>query len=110
MTYFVVLMGKTNSEKSSKAKLERLWKHALKKKVCFVGGCNIAKVPCEHLDRFLEYGPSQFSPKPNVKTTSDIDDFSFGFERQKSAVEGVWSFYKKIKGFGLANDQILILI
>lgn len=63
-----------------------------------------------HLDSFLEYSEKLFGPVPSLVYTNDIDEYSGAESTSKPAVEGCWRFYKKIRGMGLASDQVGILL
>lgn len=109
------------SENKSKRDLEGLWKKALQNGECPFGGCNLSDNTCEHLDGYLSYienphlnyvrkseGEQKGLPKRKVRTlyTSDIDDYAVTEE----TTSGVWELFKKLKKYGLARDQIGVVL
>lgn len=100
-----------NSKKKSLERLEKAWKSALDKGRC-LEGCILDKRTCVHLDRYLarhrDRGSSAFRPQVKLLMAGDIDEFS----RLKEEFEegGVWDLFKKLRKYGLARDQIGILI
>jgi hypothetical protein len=113
-------VGKKNLEdKSTPASTgyEKLWKDALADGVCPVDGCDLTTSTCRHLDKYIDYTLNKTTgfikkgvrrKKLRTVYTTDIDEFGIRAEVQEG--HPVWDFYKKIKSFGLARDQIGILV
>lgn len=48
--------------------------------------------------------------EPRTLYTSEIDDFSLTAHKAEENKEGPWALFKQIRGYGLADDQIAILV
>lgn len=97
-----------DSEERSK-RVWAKWKKALAKGECWIGGCNISKKTCQHLDARMDYGRHMYEGRVGLYYTDMIEEEA-GELRTTNPAEGCWDMYKKLKGYGLQGDQILILL
>jgi hypothetical protein len=84
-----------------------LWKVALKHQICPFGRCDLSERACEHLNKFTNYDSSERAIKPQVMFIDDIDEKP-NTEVQESGQ--IWELFKKLRKFGMRNDQIGILV
>lgn len=103
----------------SKDQREKLWKEALAKGVCPFAGCDIRKETCHHLDRYLTMNNKNYINASGQQVPSihgrevklsyvDWIDEKPGEKEPESGQ--VWALFKKLRAFGLQNDQVAILI
>jgi hypothetical protein len=84
-----------------------IWKVALKHQICPFGRCDLSARACEHLNKFSGYDSSERAIKPQVLFIDDIEERP-NVEPQEPGK--VWELFKKLRKFGMKNDQIGILI
>jgi diphthamide synthase subunit DPH2 len=83
-----------------------VWKRALVSGRCPFANCDISKKTCDHLDRHLAYGESQYTPQVPVNYTDQIERYA-ELDLDK---RDVWGMFKKLRKCGLDRDQIGVLI
>ncbi len=96
-----------NSDGKSSRRLERRWKYALKKRVCPFAKCDLSKGTCEHLDNYLNFGRHIYEGEVPLIYTEDIDRFGGSGATPQ---DGAWAMFKTLRKYGIANDQIQILV
>jgi hypothetical protein len=99
------------SERKSSKFYKAQWTRALKKGVCPVAGCDIKKKTCPHLDDHLNYSSSSPVRRPKLHFTNDIERYDTAADSEYAPpTAGAWQLFRKMRGIGLANDQIQILL
>jgi hypothetical protein len=98
----------------SKKQWDEFWRSAFQQGICPMGGCNISKSLCQHVDKYLKYGTPQFSGHDSevwTREVDDIEDLTGDGIPTFFNTEGVWELFKKLRQVpGLSNTQIKLLI
>ena len=97
---------------------KRAWKKALRAGRCPFTGCDIREHACEHLNRYLNHGNriaatfkrgEKARLNPLEVTLLYTDEIEREPEVPKSGM-GAWEMFRLLRGYGLARDQIGVLI
>jgi hypothetical protein len=99
--------AKTNSDSKYFAFWKDIWKVSLKHGICPFGRCDLSTKACEHLERHASYDSSERFIKPEVFFIDDIEEKPAADHAESGEI---WALFKKLRKYGLDNDQIGILI